>query len=91
MTRLCDELYIEESGTAMSRTAYHIRDISLIKEYLPEEIYIDEEHFQDDISDLDVQLDEDLQFDLEFDSAAREIELPVAEFFKEAGEVLNLE
>lgn len=72
VTRLCDELYEEERNSSTSRTSYHIQDIALIKNYLPEEIYGDEEH---DISALDFgHDDEDLCFDFVGASAEGEAE-----------------
>ena len=59
VARLCDNLYAEAPNGSKSRTSHHIKDISHLKNYLPEEIY------GDDISHaLELQHDdEDLCFD----------------------------
>lgn len=85
-------LYEEEgSSKSNSRTAFHIQDISLIKQLLPEEIYNDD--LQNDCPGIEDRIDlhdnEDWLIDLDFDSRSEDIEACVAAFAKEGDGVLS--
>ncbi|PVH84985.1 hypothetical protein DL98DRAFT_584044 [Cadophora sp. DSE1049] len=80
VTALCDALYAEEPSI-MSRTRYHIRDISRLKQLMPDENY-DEEAGHNDFSQAEEQTthqlhlhdDDDnlLLLDLDFESSFEE-------------------
>lgn len=94
MTRLCDSLYRDEAGNFKSRAQHHIQDISLVKQYLPEEHFIDEHedgdcdhdehhnHEHDDIGDL-LDLDD-------FDARSEDIEACINAFQNDADQTLNI-
>jgi hypothetical protein len=92
VTHLCDSLYRDEAGTLKSRTEHHIQDIFLIKQYLPEERFINEHeeedcehdeqhnHTHDDIGDL---------LDLDFDARSEDIEACINAFKNDADQTLS--
>jgi hypothetical protein len=92
VTHLCDSLYREEAGTLKSRAQYHVQDISLVKQYLPEEDFIDEHeeddcdhggqhnHEHDDMEDL---------LDLDFDARSEDIEACINAFKNDADQTLG--
>lgn len=91
MIQLCDELYAEESGSAIPRAAHHIRDISLIKQLLPEDIYTDDGQGQHREADVEVHMEENLIDIDDFDSGSNDVEASIADFDREADDILNHE
>ncbi|KAH8779513.1 hypothetical protein BGZ57DRAFT_760642 [Hyaloscypha finlandica] len=90
VTHLCDSLYREEAGTLKSRAQYHVQDISLVKQYLPEEDFIDE-HEEDDCDHGDQHNHEhdDMEDLLDFDARSEDIEACINAFKNDADQTLS--
>jgi hypothetical protein len=92
VTRFCDSLYQEELGTAKSRTAYHVQDISQIKQFLPEEHYVDEnegDNCQHDEHHNHAHDDEEDLLDLNFDTRSEDIQACINLFENDADQTLS--
>jgi hypothetical protein len=92
VARLCDSLYQEEPGTSKSRTAYHIQDISEIKQLLPEEHYSEENEDDDCHHDEDhghAHDDEEDLLDLNFDTRSEDIEACINAFKNDGDQTLS--
>ena len=89
---LCDGLYVEDAGFSKSRSAYHIHDISQIKQLLPEEHYTDEQDEDDchhDEQTIHNHEDEEDLLDLNFDARSEDIEACINAFRTDADQTLS--
>lgn len=86
MTALCDPFY---DGAAKSRTACHIQDIALVKQLIPEELYIEIE----DVEAQESEVNLGIQLAIEgvswgFDSRTKQSDTLVTDFTRDTEEAL---